>query len=119
MLSPFLALPFLLMVPVGDGPVTVPEKDISCKDAGQYIGGIDRVYKLEITGPKDKKWDYSFALQPEASMQGNVKASGTYEFVDDLAVFTGKRNAEDVRFGLNYGFLAGKVEFNGFFAAAD
>jgi hypothetical protein len=95
---------------------TKPVANIQCEESGKYIGGIDRSWKLSISGPKDKKWEYSFTSQIKSS---DITATGTYELVEDLAVFTGKINQEDCCFSLNYGFPGGKVEFNGFFAASD
>ncbi|MBY0527265.1 MAG: hypothetical protein K2R98_27970 [Gemmataceae bacterium] len=106
------ALLVCLLVPVAD----VDKKDIQCQDSGQYIGGINRDYRLKVSGPKDKKWEYAFS----AMGAGDVKLNGTYELVDDLAVFTGKTaKGDEVRFGLNYGFPGDKVEFNGFFPDSD
>ena len=92
------------------------DQDISCKEAGQYIGGIDRHWQLTITGPKEKKWDYTFTHAPAGAVEnGDIKTGGTYELSGGLAIFT----AKDARFGLSYGFPGGKVEFNGFFPAGD
>jgi hypothetical protein len=113
-----LAVPIIVMSAVCFALAAAAEqKSIECKDAGHYIGGIDRVYKLYISGPKDRKWDYTFEMLPAS--EGKITAGGTYELVDDLAIFTGKSNKSDIRFGINYGFPGGKVEFNGFFAAGD
>lgn len=102
-----LALPCLLLA-------ADPPRDIACEAADHYVGGIDRIYSLKITGPKEKKWEYSFMLAPVVNGE-TLKASGTYELMDDLAIFTGKDKQEAMRFGVNYGFLDGKVQFNGFF----
>lgn len=94
--------------------VAADDQDISCKESGQYIGGIDRHWQLTITGPKEKKWDYTFTHAPAGAIAaGDIKTGGTYELSGALAVFTSKEQ----RFGLNYGFPGGKVEFNGFFPA--
>jgi hypothetical protein len=45
------------------------DKDISCKESGQYIGGIDRHWQLTITGPKEKKWDYTFTHAPAGAFE--------------------------------------------------
>lgn len=95
-------------------------KDISCQETGQYIGGIDRHWSLTIGGPKDKTWAYTFRHLPAGAVdQGDFKTGGTYELTGDLTIFTGKHAGKDIRFGLNYGFPAGKVEFNGFFPAGE
>lgn len=104
----FLALP---AAPLGNADT----KDIQCQDVGQYIGGIDRTYTLKVSGPKEKTWEYTFATT--GGQAGDIKISGTYELLDDLVIFSGKTDkGTEVRFGLNYGFPDGKVEFNGFFA---
>jgi hypothetical protein len=90
-------------------------KNIECTENGKYIGGIDREWKVTIGGPKDKKWEYHHSTM----MKEDVTAAGTYELIDDLAVFTGKVNDQECCFGLNYGFVEGKVHFNGFFGASD
>lgn len=90
---------------------------IQCRDQATYIGGIDRHYTLTISGPKEKSWKYTFEMQPGVA---KITLAGSYEIVDDLVLFTGKANDQgEIRFGLNYGFPAGQVEFNGFFAAGD
>jgi hypothetical protein len=90
------------------------KKDIQCSASAQSIGAYDRTYKLTISGPKDRKWAYTVTVSPPMA-NGDTKAGGTYELVDDLAIFTGKSGKDEIRFGLNYGFPASKVEFNGFF----
>lgn len=92
-----------------------PPHDIACEAKDEYIGGIDRIYALKIGDAKDRKWEYSFKLAPGADLEGKINASGTYEQADGLAIFTGKVNGEDIRFGLNYGFPCGDLQFNGFF----
>ncbi len=93
-------------------------RDISCETSGKYIGGLDRSYRLTIRGPKEKTWAYQFTISPPG-LKGDIKAEGTYEMVEDLAVFTGKANDEEIRFGLNFGVAGKQVEFNGFFPESD
>lgn len=102
-------------------PPEPPKKSIECKGEGQYIGGIDRHYTLQVSGPKEKTWKYTFRTSPQGV--GEFEASGTYEQVEDLAVFTGKvkrggKEAE-TQFAYNYGFVGEEVAFNGFFPADD
>jgi hypothetical protein len=94
------------------------KKDIQCSASGQYIGAFDRTYKLTISGPKPRKWEYTVTVSPPMA-NGDSKAGGMYELVDDLAIFTGKSGQDEIRFGLNYGFPGDKVEFNGFFPGSD
>jgi hypothetical protein len=102
------------LAPLPNAPVKAPERDIKCQEAGHYTGGIGRDWKLVVGDTKDKKWRYSF----EELIK--FEASGTYDFDGDLVIFTGKAPGQgDIRFGLNYGYLEGKVQFNGFFPESD
>jgi len=65
------------------------EEDIHCSVTGEYIGAYYRNYSLTIDGPKEKKWQYRFAVTPPFVAQPPTQMKGTYEFIDDLVVFTG------------------------------
>jgi hypothetical protein len=105
------------------------KKSIACDDGGLYIGNIiDAKFSLHIRDGKKQTWEYSFIDTHSGTMPpSKIEASGTYELVDDLAIFTGtlkgaeadKDKETEVRFGLNYGFPDGKVLFNRFFPAPD
>jgi len=92
-----------------------PPREIACEEKDHYIGGIDRIYTLKVSGARDRKWEYTFKLAPGVDLEGKINASGTYEQTAGLAIFTGKVNGADVRFGLNYGFPCAALQFNGFF----
>jgi len=112
------ALVLLNLLPAAPLPSSTEPKDIQCQDSGQYIGGIDRSYALKIGGPRERKWEYSFATT--GGQLGDVTMSGTYEIVNGLAVFTGKTNQnKEVRFALNFGFPGDRVQFNAFFPDSD
>jgi hypothetical protein len=98
------------------------EQDIHCSVTGRYIGAYDRNYSLTIDGPKEKKWEYRFAVAPEFTSldEQPVQMEGTYEFMDDLVVFSGHRNKGiEIRFALNYGKILGRVYFNAFLPVSD
>jgi hypothetical protein len=97
-------------------------KDLRLADGGHYIGGIDRVWWLVMTGPPTSKFHYHFAMLPGKG----VELQGTYEVKDGLAWFSGtmtgdptvnpmaKQNdrASPVRLALNYQIIGGKPHFN-------
>src|SRR5262245_56011364 len=109
-----LALPVVCAVVAGGiGPValagTAAQRDIRCREEGQYIGGIDRTWKLDIAMGQ---FSYQF------KGLGAVTVRGTYEAKDGLATFTGSRDFADqkppmaIRFSLTYAFIGDKVVFN-------
>ncbi len=111
-------LVFLALLAAAPLPANADMKDISCKDSGQYIGGIDRTFTLDVGAPKDPKWSYTFATT--GGMGGDIKLSGTYALADGLAVFTGTTDKKQaVQFALNYGFPEEKTQFNAFFPTSD
>jgi hypothetical protein len=130
--SPLLAW-CLAPILLADAPAAgEPPRSIQCRDQGSYIGNlISPVFTLVINGPQDRTWKYEYSdnLSGTANPPRTVKATGTYELVDDLALFTGTLTQSDegggqetrqtIRFGLNHGFPAGQVQFNRFFPAAD
>src|SRR5262245_48996468 len=63
-------------------------KDLRLADGGQYIGGIDRLWWLVVTGPPSQKFHYLFLELPGV---GGVEVQGTYEVKDGLAWFQGTR----------------------------
>src|SRR5262249_44527058 len=98
-------------------------KDLRLADGGNYIGGIDRVWWLVVTGPPSNKFHYHFAMLPAGN---GTELKGTYEVKEGLAWFRGTiwkgpaQNGEmdttgagtPIRFALNYRHLGGKVYFN-------
>jgi len=100
------------------------EQDIHCSVTGQYIGAYGRNYSLTIDGPKEKKWQYRFAVTPPLAAQQPCQMKGTYEFIDDLVVFSGHwevndKDGPEIRFALNYGKILGRVYFNTFLPVSD
>src|SRR5260370_6875455 len=92
--------------------------DISGEAYNTLATGIPGGWRLKISSPKEKRWEVRFESGIEAERR--KAAAGTYELVDGLAVFTGRSDkGEETRFGLNYGFPGGKVQFNAFFPAAE
>ena len=116
---PRLNLVILLVLSMPAWNMQLVDPDIHCSVTGQYIGGYDRTYSLTIDGPKEKKWEYRFAVTP--SDQQPSQMEGTYEFIDDLVVFSGHRNKNgaEIRFALNYGKIFGRVYFNAFLPVSD
>lgn len=103
---------------------------LACRYKTEHHMNSGSIYiSLEVTGPEKKTWRYTwkadtiFLRPPGANVQ---EMSGTYELAADLVVFTGELSGADVkqaapraiRFGLNYGVVAGRVQFNQFFPAA-
>jgi hypothetical protein len=124
-----VTLAVLGLAVLGPEAAAAPDRnDIHCKAESSYIGNlIDTESQLVICGPKDRTWEFvtrdrSLALEKKVTQ----RATGTYELVDGLAVFTGKFTmaepggfkTREVRFGLNYAF-PGAVEFNRFFPGTD
>src|SRR5262249_37886332 len=100
-----------LLAPV---PGKEEKRSIALKAEHQYIGGLDRLWKVDIDGPEKKTWSYSFTISPSGD-GGDIQASGSYEIDGDLAVFTGaakqKGGETEIRFALNFGFPGDKVHF--------
>jgi hypothetical protein len=109
----------LLILPAARLPQAPAEpSDISCEAYNTLATGIERGWALTISGPKEKQWEVRFESMIERERR--KVAAGTYELLDGLAVFTGRSDkGEETRFGLNYGFPGGKVQFNAFFPAGD
>jgi hypothetical protein len=125
-------MPGTILIPalvLGLAPVPLPvdrqaARDIRCKDSGQYQGNvISPVFSLTVSGPDRKLWVYQSSDDHSGTMRPPlvVRAEGTYELIDDLAVFTGtltnsaEKTSTEIRFGVNFGFPGGKVAFNRFF----
>lgn len=95
------------------------DKDLRLADGGHYIGGIDRVWWLVMTGPPTSKFHYHFAELPGVSA---LEIEGKYELKDGLAWFSGLQSGNKgvpqvaqpkaIRFALNYHILNGKPYFN-------
>jgi hypothetical protein len=112
---PFAAV-LLAAVPLADEPAAPP--DLSCDVYSSFATGAQRGWRLKVSGPKETKWEVRF--ESEYAQERRLVASGTYELVDGLAVFTGKTDqAKETRFALTYGFFGGKVYFNTFLPATD
>jgi len=108
----------LLSVATPNAPLPPEPPDISCEAYNTLATGIERGWGMKISGPKEKQWEVRFESMIEAERR--KVAAGTYELVDGLAVFTGRSDkGEETRFGLNYGFPGGKVQFNAFFPATE
>jgi hypothetical protein len=122
----FLAL-CLILLPTGVIVADDKKNDIRCEAKGNYIGNvISPVFSLSIAGPREKTWVYRYS----DNMSGLLKEppvnefKGTYELADGLAIFTGTgtfgrgapAQAQEVRFGVNYGFVGGEVYFDRLFA---
>jgi hypothetical protein len=101
------------------------DKDLRLAAGGHYVGGLDRVWWLVVTGPPASKFQYSFMTIPGIVME----LQGTYEVKEGLAWFSGTRQTGEtdvqgnlidkkqlpgkpIRFALNYRILAGKPYFN-------
>jgi hypothetical protein len=121
------ALLILTILPPG----TAEKKDdISCSQKTEHHGNAFSIYvRLDVGGPEERTWRYWCRhdvflgkLLPNAD-----EMSGMYELTDDLVVFTGqsvrqsegKKTTREIRFGVNYGRIGGRVVFNGFFPTAD
>src|SRR5262245_20000091 len=63
------------------------DKDLRLADGGHYIGGIDRIWWLVVTGPPTNKFHYYFAMLPGAG----TEMHGTYEVKEGLAWFNGTK----------------------------
>jgi hypothetical protein len=105
------------------------EVDLSCEARGRFIGNyISPTFSLLIRGPASRTWHYELkddcsGTLPEPKV---LTAKGTYEIVDDLAIFSGDvastaEETEDrqVRFGVNFTRTKGEIQFNRFFPAGD
>lgn len=121
-----LALFGCALVPLlNAAPAPPVKKSIACEDRGMYIGNIiDASWSLRIADSPKRTWVHRFT-DTHSGTRPTTKneASGTYELVGDLAIFTGTLTRSEakpieVRFALNYGFPDGRVEFDGCFPAA-
>ena len=90
------------------------DDDLRCVDGGSYIGGINRQWFLVISGPRRKRFYYSFD-----SMIGKKSFAGSYATKNGLALFTGELKAtprrdktQMLRVGLNYRTFGKRVAFN-------
>jgi len=97
------------------------DRDISCEASSGYIGNvIDLDFSLTIAGPKAREWKYTCTDRgPLGRLEKQpINCRGTYVLEDDLAVFTGSLlpvKEKTFRFGLNFGFHDGEVQFDRFF----
>jgi hypothetical protein len=109
-----IGLVLLAVLPAAPLPdVPAPPPDISCNVYNTLATGIERGWRLKISGPQDRKWEVRF--ESGIPSERRLVASGTYELTDGLAVFTAtNEQAEVARFALNYGFSGGRVFFNAF-----
>lgn len=120
----------LVLLPVGLNAADDQKLDIRCEAKGNYIGNlISPVFSLSISGPKEKTWVYRYS----DNIFGTIKdppvheVKGAYELTDGLAIFTGtwtfgrgaQGQVQEVRFGVNYGFVGGEVHFDRLFPTDD
>lgn len=103
---------------------------IACSYKTENHGNAFSVHAwLDVAGPEKKTWRYAYQHESYLGAKprtNRLELTGTYELAGDLALFTGKavvdadgkKTTRDIRFGVNYGFVAGHVYFNQFLPVA-